>query len=42
MRSYLNQISASAQDALHHLLPGDKVAVMLFSLKTRRTGGIHR
>ncbi|MCX6625910.1 MAG: VWA domain-containing protein, partial [Acidobacteria bacterium] len=34
MRTFLDQISATAQDALRHLIPGDRVAVMLFSLKT--------
>ena len=34
MHSYLIQIAATAQEALRHLLPGDRVAVMLFSLRT--------
>ncbi|MCC7497652.1 MAG: VWA domain-containing protein [Bryobacterales bacterium] len=34
MQTYLKQISSTAREALGHLLPGDRVAVMLFSLRT--------
>lgn len=34
MRTYLNQISATAREALGHLLPGDRVGVIVFSLRT--------
>ena len=39
MQKYIDQIAANAREALNHLRPGDRVAIMVFAKNTRSAQG---
>ncbi len=42
MQKYIEEIAKTARDALDHLRPGDRVAIMVFARKQRGASGIQR